>query len=107
MQGYAEALDFERANEFKEKIDLLTDYQSKSTIVSPKLNNIDVYGYTETDTIAFINYLRISNGSIVQAKAMELKRVLDETREELLTTAITEYSLTDELTIDEILLHLK
>jgi excinuclease ABC subunit C len=104
MQAYAEALEFERANEFKEKIDLLTDYQAKSTIVNPKLDNVDVYGYTETDTHAFINYLRIGNGSIVQAKALELKRVLDETKEELLETAITEFSLSENITIDEILL---
>jgi excinuclease ABC subunit C len=103
MQAYAEVLDFERANEFKEKIQLLTDYQSKSTIVNPKLNNVDVYGYTETETHAFINYLRIGNGSVVQAKAMELKRVLDETKEELLATAITEYSFSENIPLDEIL----
>ena len=103
MQGYAEAMEFERANEFKEKIDLLTDYQSKSTIVNPKLNNVDVYGYTETENIAFINYLRIGNGAISQAKAIELKRVLDETKEELLATAITELSLSDNIQLDEIL----
>ena len=104
MQGYAEAMEFERANEFKEKIDLLTDYQSKSTIVNPKLNNVDVYGYTETENIAFINYLRIGNGAISQAKAIELKRVLDETKEELLATAITELSLADNVQLDEILI---
>ena len=104
MQGYAEAMEFERANEFKEKIDLLTDYQSKSTIVHPKLNNVDVYGYTETENIAFINYLRIGNGAISQAKAIELKRVLDETKEELLATAITELSLTENVQLDEILI---
>lgn len=103
MQAYAEALEFERANEFKQKIDLLTDYQSKSTIVNPKLNNVDVYGYSETETHAFINYLRIGNGVIVQAKALELKKVLDETREELLETAITEFSFSENLSIDEIL----
>ena len=103
MQAYAEAMEFERANEFKEKIDLLTDYQSKSTIVNPKLNNVDVYGYTETETHAFINYLRIGNGVIIQAKALELKKVLDETKEELLETAITEFSFSENVSIDEIL----
>jgi excinuclease ABC subunit C len=103
MQVYAEAMQFERANEFKEKIDLLTAYQSKSTIVNPKLNNVDVYGYSETETHAFINYLRIGNGIIVQAKALELKRVLDETKEELLETAITEFSFSENVSIDEIL----
>jgi excinuclease ABC subunit C len=103
MQTYAENMQFERANEFKEKIDLLTDYQSKSTIVNPRLNNVDVYGYSETETHAFINYLRIGNGIIVQAKALELKRVLDETKEELLETAITEFSFAENIPIDEIL----
>jgi excinuclease ABC subunit C len=104
MQSYAEAMEFERANEFKEKIDLLTDYQSKSTIVNPKLNNVDVYGYSETETHAFINYLRIGNGVIIQAKALELKKVLDETKEELLETAITEFSFSENISIDEILM---
>lgn len=104
MQKYAENMEFERANEFKEKIDLLTDYQSKSTIVNPKLNNVDVYGYTETETTAFINYLRIGNGVIIQTKALELKRVLDETREEMLEAAVRECSFSDNIQIDDLLL---
>jgi excinuclease ABC subunit C len=104
MQAYAEAMEFERANEFKEKIDLLSDYQSKSTIVNPKLNNVDVYGYTETETHAFINYLRIGNGVIIQTKALELKKVLDESREELLEAAVRECSFSENIPIEELLL---
>lgn len=104
MQSFAENMEFERANEFKEKIDLLTDYQSKSTIVNPKLNNVDVYGYTETETHAFINYLRIGNGVIIQTKALELKKVLDESREELLEAAVRECSFSDNIQMDELLL---
>ena len=84
MNEYAENMEFERANEFKEKIDILYNFQSKSTIVNPKLDNIDVYGYTETENVAFINYLHIANGTIIRTHQLEIKRVLDETKEELL-----------------------
>ncbi len=96
MNEYAAQMEFERANEFKEKIDLLTNYQSKTTIVNPRLNNIDVYGYSETDSYAFISYLHIGNGSIVQTKAFEVKKVLDETREEILQRAVMENSFAEE-----------
>ncbi len=96
MNEYAAQMEFERANEFKEKIDLLTNYQSKTTIVNPRLNNIDVYGYSETDSYAFISYLHIGNGSIVQTKAFEVKKVLDETREEILQRAVMENSFAED-----------
>lgn len=93
MNEYAENMEFEMANEFKQKIDILYNFQSKSTIVNPKLDNIDVYGYTENESVAFINYLKIANGTIIKTHQLEIKRVLDETREELLLTAISDLSL--------------
>lgn len=95
MNHCAEKMEFEKAEEFRQKIELLTDFESKSTIVNPKMTDIDVYGYSETYTTAFINYLKIVNGTIVKTRAMELKRVLEEPREELLLRAITEQSLTE------------
>lgn len=95
MNEYAEQLEFEKAEEFRQKIDLLTDFESKSTIVNPKLTDIDVYGYSETETTAFINYLKIVNGTVVKTRAMEVKRVLDETKEQLLLRAIAEQSLSE------------
>lgn len=98
MNEFAEQLDFERANEFKEKIEVLKAWQSKSTIVNPRLHNIDVYGYTETENFAFISYLKISNGTIVKTRAIEVKKLLDERREEILQRAIVEISFSsDEL----------
>lgn len=95
MNEYAEQLEFEKAEEFRQKIDLLTDFESKSTIVNPKLTDIDVYGYSETETTAFINYLKIVNGTVVKTRAMEMKRVLDERKEQLLLRAIAEQSLSE------------
>ncbi len=103
MNHCAEKMEFEKAEEFRQKIELLTDFESKSTIVNPKMTDIDVYGYSETDTTAFINYLKIVNGTIVKTRAMELKRVLEEPREELLLRAITEQSLTEESPAAEII----
>jgi excinuclease ABC subunit C len=102
MNEYAENMEFEKAAEFKRKIDLLTDYESKSTIVNPKLTDIDVYGYTENDSAAFINYLKILNGTIVKTRALEIKKVLDETKEELLLRAIIEHSMGEENPATEI-----
>lgn len=108
MNEYAEQMDFERANEFKEKIDVLSDYRSKTTIVNPKLTNIDVYGYSETKEFAFISYLKIANGTIVQAKGMEVKKILEEeSREEILERAVAENSFADRIVISEIILPFK
>ena len=96
MNEYAADMQFEKAEQFRQKLDLLTGYENKSTIVNPRLTDIDVYGYTETEGIAFINYLKIANGTVVKARALEVKRVLDEPKEDLLMRAITEYSLEEE-----------
>lgn len=95
MNEYATQLQFEKAEEFRQKIDLLSDYESRSTIVNPKLTDIDVYGYTESEAAAFINYLKIVNGTVVKTRALEVKKVLDEPKEELLLRAITEHSLSE------------
>ena len=93
MTEYAELLQFEKAEEFRQKLEILTGFENKSTIVNPKLTDIDVYGYTENETDAFMNYLKIVNGTIVKTRAIEVKRVLDESREELLVRAIIEHSM--------------
>jgi excinuclease ABC subunit C len=103
MNSYATNLEFEKANDFKEKIEILSDYQSKSTIVNPKLNNVDVYGYTEMENFAFINYLKIANGTIIQARAVEIKKLLDESPEEIIMAAIRDISFGENVYIDEIL----
>ncbi len=101
MNVFAENLDFERAQEFKDKIETLTVWQSKSTIVNPKLNNIDVYGYSETAQFAFVSFFKVSNGTIIMTRALEVKKLLDETREEILERAIAEISFNEEQVVEK------
>ncbi|HRP40219.1 MAG TPA: excinuclease ABC subunit UvrC [Chitinophagales bacterium] len=96
MNEFAEQLDFETANTFKEKIEALDAWQSKSTIVNPRLHNIDVYGYSEAKNFAFVSFLKIGNGTIVRAKTLEVKKQLDEAPEEILQRAIVEISFGEE-----------
>ena len=103
MHDYAANMQFELAEEFRQKIELLSNYESKSTIVNPKMTDIDVYGYTENDTAAFMSYLKIANGTIVKTRAIEVKKVLDETREELLQRAISEHTIGDSEAAAEII----
>lgn len=104
MNEFAEQLDFERANEFKEKIEVLEAYRSKSTIVNPKLNNIDVYGYTETNDFAFINFLKIANGTVVRTRSYEIKKVLNEEKEDILQRVVIDNSFADNIFVEELLL---
>jgi len=90
MHEHAEKLEFEQAQQIKEKLDLLEKYQSKSTVVSPTIESADVFSITNDEKSAFVNYLKIMNGAIIQAHTIELKKKLDETPEELLTLAIAE-----------------
>lgn len=93
MNVFAENLEFEKANDFKSKIELLDSFQSTSTIVSNHLTDIDVYGYTETEQFAFVSYFHIANGSIIQTRLFEIKKILDEPKEDLLLSVITETHL--------------
>ena len=90
MSEHAQGLEFEKANMVKEKIELLRSYQSKSTIVSPSINNVDVFSIIAEAPFAFVNYLKVINGAIVQAHTVEVKFQLDETPEEILSNLIVE-----------------
>lgn len=90
MNGFAENLEFEEAQKIKEKMDLLANYQAKSTIVSPNINNVDVFSILSDDTAAYVNFFKISNGSIIQSHTTEIKKKLDETDKELLELSIVE-----------------
>ncbi|WP_067034923.1 excinuclease ABC subunit UvrC [Allomuricauda sp. CP2A] len=90
MKIFAEEMEFEKAQRIKEKIDVLENYQAKSTVVNPKINNVDVFSIVSDETHAYINFLQLSHGSIVRSHTMEIKKKLDETDEELLQLAITE-----------------
>ena len=90
MRNYAETYQFEKAQVVKEKIELLDRYQSKSSIVSPSIHNIDVFSYVDEPTAAYINFMKVISGCIIQAHTVEIRKKLDESPEELLLLAITE-----------------
>ena len=84
-------LNFELAHQYQRKLLVLEKYQSKSTVVNSSITNVDVVSIASDERYAFVNYLKIMNGSIIQAQTIEIKKRLDETDEELLTLAITEF----------------
>ena len=84
MQRAAEKLEFERANLMKEKLELLKKFYSKTVIVNQKLTDIDVFGITSDEKTAYVNYLKIINGSIILSKTVEAKKKLEEPDRELL-----------------------
>lgn len=90
MTNLAANMHFEEAQKIKEKIEVLENYQSRSTIVNPKITNIDVFSIVSDESAAYINFLQISHGSIIRSHTMEIKKKLDETDEELLELAIVE-----------------
>lgn len=84
-------LNFEEAERIKHKLELLANYQSKSTVVNTSLSNIDVFSIASENDIAFVNFLKIMNGAIIQTQTIELKKRLDESDEDLLSLAIPEF----------------
>ncbi|MFO7829866.1 MAG: excinuclease ABC subunit UvrC [Bacteroidales bacterium] len=90
MNQYAADFKFEEAQLIKEKIEILEKYKSKSTIVSPSLNNVDVFSILDDKNAAFVNFLKVVEGRIVQAHTVELKKKLDEKISDLLIMAILE-----------------
>ena len=90
MKKFSANLEFEKAQSIKEKITLLDNYQSKSTIVNPKINDVDVFTIISDEDTAFVNFLKIKSGAIIQAHTLELSKKLNETEEELLQLAIIE-----------------
>lgn len=90
LQQYIEKMEFENAQIIKEKIDLLEKFQSKSTVVSPTINNVDVFSIASDEKSGYVNFLKVINGAIIQGHTIELKKKLDESDEELLTLAIAE-----------------
>lgn len=90
MKALAAEMKFEKAQRIKEKIEVLENYQAKSLVVNPKINNVDVFSIVSDETHAYINFLQISHGLVVRSHTMEIKKKLDETDEELLQLGIIE-----------------
>ena len=92
MIKYASELKFEKAQVIKEKIESLQNYQARSTIVSPTITNVDVFSITSDEEYAYVNFMKIYHGAIIQSYTEEWKKKLDETDEDLLERAIIDFS---------------
>ncbi len=104
MKKLAAKFRFEEANEIKQKYDLIENYKAKSIVANSVVNNTDVFGYEEDESSAYVNILRISKGSIIQGYTIEYRKQLDETKEDILATAIVELRERLESTSKEIIL---
>ena len=90
MKQFAEAMQFEEAQKIKEKVEILENYQAKSTIVNPKISNVDVFSIISDESYGYVNFLQLSYGSIIRSHTLEVKKKLDETDVQLLELAIIE-----------------
>jgi len=90
MKQYAEDLKYEDAQRVKEKIEVLENYQVKSTVVNPKINNVDVFSIISDESYGYVNFLQLSFGAIIRSHTLEIKKKLDETDKELLQLAVIE-----------------
>ncbi|HEY9534020.1 MAG TPA: excinuclease ABC subunit UvrC [Mucilaginibacter sp.] len=84
-------MNYELAHRLKRKFDLLENYQSKSTVVNSSITDVDVFSIASEEKMAFVNFLKVMNGTIIQTQTIEIKKKLDESDEELLTLAIMEF----------------
>lgn len=107
MRQYSDHLEFEKAQTVKEKLELLERYQSKSTVVNPKIENADVFSIISDDDFAYVNFMKVVNGAIVQAHTVEIKKKLDEPDDELLQIAILDLRERFESDAPEVILPLK
>ena len=104
MNNLAVAYKYEEAEIYKNKILILELYKSKSTIVSSSINNVDVFSFDEDESYGYVNFLRVVDGAIIQAHTLEIKKRLDESKEELLALGIIEIRLKYHLNSKEILI---
>lgn len=90
MFDFASRSEFEEAQKIKDKIELLSNYQSKSTVVNPSITNVDVFSIISDESFAYINFFKIVNGAIIQSHTIEIKKKLNESDRSLLELAIIE-----------------
>ena len=88
MHQLAGEMRFEEAQQIKEKIDILENYQAKSAVVHPGISDVDVFSIVSDPTHAYVNYMQISHGLVVRSHTLEIKKKLEETDEELLSLAV-------------------
>lgn len=104
MAGYAKALHFEKAQKIKEKISHLENYQARSTVAGTSVNDVDVFSIVSDSEDAYVNYLRVVRGAVVQSYTMEIRKRMDEPDTELLPLAIVEIRQLFSSTSKEVLL---
>jgi excinuclease ABC subunit C len=90
MNQFASEYKYEEAEVFRNRISILENYKSKSTIVSSSISNVDVFSFDEDEQYGYVNFLRVVDGAIIQAHTLEIKKRLDESKEELLALGIVE-----------------
>jgi excinuclease ABC subunit C len=90
MKKFAHDLNFEEAQKIKEKLELIARYRSKSVVVNTSVGNVDVFGCSQDESSMFIAYMKVVEGAVVQTYSIELKVRLEEEKESLLSTAVTE-----------------
>jgi excinuclease ABC subunit C len=90
MKQYASELKFEEAQKIKEKLEILAKYRSKSVVVNTSVKNVDVFGSSSDEGSMYISYMKVVAGAVVQSYSIELKMRLEEDRESVLSTAVTE-----------------
>jgi excinuclease ABC subunit C len=107
MKFYSEKLEFELAHDIKDKIDQLNSYKSKSTIVNPAVGNVDVFGLVTDMHNAYVNFMKVVDGSIIQSHTLTFKKRLDESDEELITQGIAEIKAEYDLLFKDIIVGVK
>ena len=107
MQEAAESLEFERAQEYKTKIELLAKYQAKSLVVNDHIGDTDVFTIVSDDQMAYVNYLKANKGAIVLTKTVEVKKKLDESDEDILALIMVELRERYRSTATEVLTNLE
>ena len=90
MKAHAGRMEFEDAQQIKNKIDVLENYQAKSTVVNPKITEVDVFSIVSDEGYGYVNFLQISHGAIIRSHTIEMKKKLDESDKELLELGIIE-----------------
>lgn len=102
MNGYAHEFQYEKAQKIKEKLEILQNYQSKSTVIASSDGNYDVFTITSDDKFAYVNFLKVVNGAIINVHTVELIKKLDEEDKDILSYAITQIINTQQSGFDEI-----
>jgi excinuclease ABC subunit C len=90
MAGYSSEMRYEEAQAVKDKIEILSRFRSRSTVVSNTIKNVDVFAFTQEADNAYVNYLKVVDGAVIQALTVELKIRIDEEKESIIAFAITE-----------------